>query len=87
MSNKRQQFRVPYGKELVLRMADDYLIAGKAGNINDGGFLLTPHGQEDHANRVGQQGVLIIELQVERLEIPCQIVRCESKGLGIQFSS
>lgn len=85
MSSKRHQPRVPYGKELVLRMEDDYLIAGLAGNINDGGFLIRPHGGEDFAHRVGQRGVLVIDLQVESLQLPCKIVRSDSEGLGIQF--
>ncbi len=85
MSSKRKQFRVPYGKELIIRMDDGYLIAGVAGDINDGGFFLKPHGKEDLSKRLGQGGTLIMDLQIETLELPCKVVRIAPHGMGIQF--
>jgi hypothetical protein len=87
MANKRQHFRVTYGKELVLRMEDNYVISGQAGDINEGGFFLKPHGSEDFSSRVGQPGTLIIDLQAESLNLACKIIRITPQGLGIQFET
>ena len=87
MAKKRTQFRVPYGKELLLRMGDGYLISGLADNINDGGIFLKARGQEDFSRWLDKSGTLLIELQVETLELPCKIIRITQEGLGIQFES
>lgn len=86
MVNKRQQFRVPYGKETTIRLEDGRLITGQAVDINDGGFFLKPQPWEDLSNLVGQGCVLLVDLQVESLELPAQLVRATDTGVGIQFT-
>lgn len=87
MANKRQRYRVPYGKELVARMDDGFIVSGVASDINEGGFFLEPHDKKNLSSRLNQGGVLLIDLDAERVELPFQVVRVTPSGMGIQFQS
>jgi hypothetical protein len=85
MANKRKHSRIPYGKEIVIRMHDNFLISGVAKDITDGGFFLKQRAHDDLSGSIGQRGVLLIDLQIETVELPCKVVRKTKDGLGIKF--
>nr|CRH08017.1 Protein of unknown function [Candidatus Magnetococcus massalia] len=84
--NKRNHLRVPYGKVLVVRLESGPLLSGTAEDFSAGGFLLILN---DENNRVettdGERAVLDLDIQGERLQLPCTLLRKTDSGFAFQF--
>ncbi|MBF0620545.1 MAG: PilZ domain-containing protein [Magnetococcales bacterium] len=87
--NKRRTLRVPYGKELVLQTSDGTVITGKAGDFSSTGFFVQTTGGTNPKKLIDQQAKLIVDLDIERLELPCKVLRWEKNrtrmGFGVVF--
>lgn len=83
---KNRQLRVPYDKDLTLRMENGVLISGRAKNISSSGFLMVVGGYELNQAMKGMSATLIVELDIETLEIRCQVIRMEKNSMAVEFT-
>ena len=82
---RHRPLRVPYDRDLVLRLEDGQMLVGRAKNFSSGGFLMMTGLPLQGRNFEGVKGFLVVETDVESVELPCQIVRMEKNSIAAMF--
>lgn len=84
-TRKPRKMRVPYDKELVLRLDDGQVISGRATNISNSGFCMVVGSFSQSQQLEGKSATLLVDLDVESFELACRVVRIDQSGLAVQF--
>ncbi|MBF0436316.1 MAG: PilZ domain-containing protein [Magnetococcales bacterium] len=82
---RQRHLRVPYDRDLVLRLEDGRLLTGRAKDISSSGFLLITGMHNGTQELTGTRAALLVELDVEKFELPCQIVRVDKNCFAASF--
>lgn len=85
-ASRRHHLRVDYGREMVVRLQNGVVLAGKISNFSASGFFIDVAPERMAACSMNTVGVLLIEeMPGEMLELSCRIVRLEEEGVAFMF--